>query len=64
MERNLIKCVSMLLITLLILGLFMGIFSVKEVQAKAQNTKDYKKGSNMLDKYPGYSIQCTPDTAC
>lgn len=55
MERNLIKCVSMLLITLLILGLFMGIFSVKEVQAKAQNTKDYKKGSNMLDKYPGYS---------
>ena len=57
MNKNskLIKCVSMLLIMILVIGVLINIFLVRETQAKSQNTKDYKKGSNMLDDYPGYA---------
>lgn len=49
---KLIKCVSILLIIVLILGI---VLSMNRVQAKEQNTKDYTKGSKILDEYPGYS---------
>ncbi len=52
---KLIKCTSILLIIVLLLGVLINIFMGQEVQAKSQNTKDYKKGSNILDDYPGYS---------
>ena len=50
--NKLIKCVSILLIIVLILGILL---SMNRVQAKEQNTKDYTKGSKILDEYPGYS---------
>ena len=53
--NRLIKCISILLIMVLVLTVFANIFLPHESQAKEQNTKEYKKGSNMLDKYPGYS---------
>ena len=52
---KLIKCTSILLIIVLLIGVMINIFMINEVQAKSQNTKDYKKGSNILDDYPGYS---------
>ena len=52
---KLIKCTSILLIIVLLIGVMINIFMLNEVQAKSQNTKDYKKGSNILDDYPGYS---------
>lgn len=52
---RLIKCISILLIMVLISTVLANIFLPHESQAKEQNTKDYKKGSNILDKYPGYS---------
>ena len=52
---KLIKCTSILLIIVLLIGVITNIFMVNEVQAKSQNTKDYKKGSDILDDYPGYS---------
>ena len=54
-NSKLIKCISILLIITFMTILFANLFLVNEVEAKAQNTKDYKKGSNILDKYPGYS---------
>lgn len=54
-SSKLIKMTSLLLIILLIMGLFINVFLVNEVQAKSQSTKEYKKGSNMLDDYPGYA---------
>lgn len=55
MGSKLLKCTSILLIITLIMGIFWVMFLPRDSQAKAQNTKDYKKGSNMLDDYPGYS---------
>ena len=55
MNSKLIKCISILLILVLLIGIFINFTFNNEVQAKSQNTKDYKKGSNMLDEYPGYS---------
>ena len=55
MDSKFIKCTSILLIITLIMGIFLIIFLPRDSQAKAQNTKDYKKGSSMLDDYPGYS---------
>ena len=52
---KLIKCTSILLIIVLLIGVMINIFMLNEVQAKSQNTKDYKKGSDILDDYPGYS---------
>ena len=53
--NRLIKCISILLIIILLVGIIINIFMSNEVQAKSQNTKDYKKGSNILDNYPGYA---------
>lgn len=53
--NKLIKCINVLLIIILLSIVFTNIFLHNESQAKEQNTKDYKKGSNILDKYPGYS---------
>ena len=55
MYSKLIKCFSILLIIIILTILFLNVFMANNVQAKAQNTKDYKKGSNILDDYPGYS---------
>ena len=55
MDSKFIKCTSILLIITLLMGIFLIIFLPRDSQAKAQNTKDYKKGSSMLDDYPGYS---------
>ena len=55
MINKLIKCISILLIIMFMIVIFINLFLVNNVQAKEQNTKDYKKGSNILDKYPGYS---------
>lgn len=55
MYSKLIKCFSILLIIIILAILFLNVFMTNNVQAKAQNTKDYKKGSNILDDYPGYS---------
>ena len=54
-NSKLIKMTSLFLIILLIIGVFINVFLVNEVQAKSQNIKEYKKGSNMLDDYPGYA---------
>ena len=51
---KLIKCTSILLIIVLLIGVITNVFMLSEVQAK-QTTKDYKKGSDILDDYPGYS---------
>ena len=53
--NKLIKCTSILLIIMLLAIALINIFLHNESQAKEQNTKDYTKGSNILDKYPGYS---------
>ena len=53
--NKLIKCTSILLIIMLLAIALINIFLHNESQAKEQNTKDYIKGSNILDKYPGYS---------
>ncbi len=55
MYSKLIKCFSILLIIIILAILFLNVFMTNNAQAKAQNTKDYKKGSNILDDYPGYS---------
>ena len=54
MNYKLIKCVSILLIFILLIGII-SIFIGKDVKAAEQNTKVYTKGSNILDKYEGYS---------
>ena len=54
-KSKLIKCISILLVSVLIIGATINFMLVNETQAKEQNTKDYKKGSDMLDEYPGYS---------
>ena len=54
MNIKLIKCISILLI-LVILALALLVFPINKVQAKEQNTKDYELGSNILDDYPGYA---------
>ena len=55
MNTKLIKCISILLIVIIMIVIFINLFLIKEVKAGEQNTKDYKKGSNILDKYPGYA---------
>ena len=54
MNSKLIKFISILLIMIFTV-LIVNVLFIGESQAKAQNTKDYTKGSNMLDDYPGYS---------
>lgn len=54
-SSKLIKCVSILLIMIITIILISNILFINESQAKTQNTKDYQKGSNILDDYPGYS---------
>ena len=53
-SSKLIKGLSLLLILVFMIGIFINIFLVNEVQAK-QSTKEYKKGSDILDDYPGYA---------
>ena len=54
MNSKLIKCISILLIMIFTM-LMVNVLFIGESQAKEQNTKDYTKGSSMLDDYPGYS---------
>ena len=54
-SNKLIKGLSLLLILIFIIGVFINIFLVSDVQAASQSTKEYKKGSDILDDYPGYS---------
>ena len=53
-SSKLIRCVSILLIMVVIVGVLITIFTGRTF-AKEQNTKDYKKGSDILDDYPGYA---------
>ena len=55
MNYKLIKCINILLIIILLAVLFITTFLTNKVEAGEQNTKVYKKGSNILDDYPGYS---------
>ena len=55
MNHKLIKCINILLVLVFLTGLFITMFLTNEAEAKEQNTKVYKKGSNILDDYPGYS---------
>ena len=55
MNFKLIKCISILLIVIIILALIATLFPFNRVQAKEQNTKDYTIGSDILDDYPGYA---------
>ena len=55
MNLKLIKCINILLIIILLTGIFIATFLTNKVEAKEQNTKVYKKGSDILDDYPGYS---------
>ena len=55
MNLKLIKCINILLIIILLAGIFITTFLINKVEAKEQNTKVYKKGSNILDDYPGYA---------
>ena len=54
-NSRLLKCLSILLVLVLIMGIVTNIILENKSQAKAQNTKEYKEGSSMLDDYPGYS---------
>ena len=54
-NSKLIRYASILLIIVIIICLLSSFFPTNTVRAKEQNTKDYKKGSDILDKYPGYS---------
>ncbi len=49
------KSISVFLILIMLVGVIINIFLSKEVKAVTQSTKDYKKGSNILDNYSGYS---------
>lgn len=53
--NKLIKWICILLVLVIFIQVFINIFLNNKVQAKGQNTKEYKKGSDMLDDYPGYS---------
>lgn len=55
MNLKLIKCINILLIIILLTGIFIATFLTNKVEAKEQNTEVYKKGSDILDDYPGYS---------
>ena len=55
MNLKLIKCINILLIIILLAGIFITTFLINKVEAKEQNTKVYKKGSDILDDYPGYA---------
>ncbi len=55
MNLKLIKCINILLIIILLIGIFIATFLTNKVEAKEQNTEVYKKGSDILDDYPGYS---------
>ena len=55
MNLKLIKCINILLIIILLTGIFIATFLTNKVEAKEQNTKVYKKGSDILDDYPGYA---------
>ena len=52
---KLIKCISIVLVFALIISIFINTVLTLKSHAKEQNTKDYKKGSDILDDYPGYS---------
>lgn len=54
-SSRLIKGISLLLILAIIMGVLINVFLVNEAQAVTQSTKEYKKGSDMLDDYPGYA---------
>lgn len=53
--NKLIKWICILLVLILTIQVIMSIFMENEVQAVSQSKKDYKKGSDMLNDYPGYS---------
>ena len=55
MNLKLIKCINILLIIILLTGIFIATFLTNKAEAKEQNTEVYKKGSDILDDYPGYS---------
>ena len=55
MNHKLIKCINILLVLVFLTGLFITMFLTNKAEAKEQNTKVYKKGSNILDDYQGYS---------
>lgn len=55
MNHKLKKCINILLVLVFLTGLFITMFLTNKAEAKEQNTKVYKKGSNILDDYPGYS---------
>lgn len=55
MNLKLIKCINILLIIILLTGIFIATFLTNKVEAKEQNTEVYKKESDILDDYPGYS---------
>lgn len=55
MNFKLIKCINILLIIILLAGIFIATFLTNKAEAKEQNTEVYKKGSDILDDYPGYS---------
>ena len=55
MNLKLIKCINILLIIILLAGIFIATFLTNKAEAKEQNTEVYKKGSDILDDYPGYS---------
>ena len=55
MNLKLIKCINILLIIILLIGIFIATFLTNKAEAKEQNTEVYKKGSDILDDYPGYS---------
>lgn len=51
---KLVKCLSILLILSLMMGIVLNLFIENESIA-ASSTKTYTKGSSMLDNYPGYA---------
>ena len=53
-KSKLIKCISILLVSVLIMGIAINILLENKSEAKAK-TADYKKGSDLLEDYPGYS---------
>ena len=54
-SNKLIKWICILLVLVLVIQVIINLTLSNKVQAKEQNTKDYKKGSDMLDDYPGYA---------
>ena len=55
MRLKLIKCIHILLIIVLLIEVLITLVFTNKVQAKEQDIETYKKGSNILEDYPGYS---------